>query len=280
MLHRFPNANHLVMAEADVATVADHFISEVISAPNSDPRLRRDFRGPGLGNPDANEDFRGLGAGVRARAGDDTTAFVDMATGDEVSFAELARRIDAIAADLVRRGLEPGDRVAMVTPPGIDLVAAVYGVWRAGGVTVVADRGLGLRGARRGDQGCASDLGDRASTGTARGADAPVGAALDRGRHRGVRAAPRHPPEVHRCRPNRQRTMWRRSCSPPAPPGRRRGWCTATGSSRRSATRSPVPTASPPTTVSSPRSRRSRCTARRSASRRAYRRATSPSRPS
>jgi len=82
---------------------------------------------------------------VGARAGDDTTAFVDMATGDEVSFAELARRIDAIAADLVRRGLEPGDRVAMVTPPGIDLVAAVYGVWRAGGVTVVADRGLGLR---------------------------------------------------------------------------------------------------------------------------------------
>ena len=34
----------------------------------------------------------------------------------------------------------------MLTPPGVDLVAAVYGVWRAGGVTVVADRGLGLRG--------------------------------------------------------------------------------------------------------------------------------------
>jgi acyl-CoA synthetase (AMP-forming)/AMP-acid ligase II len=33
----------------------------------------------------------------------------------------------------------------MLTPPGVDLVAAVYGVWRAGGVTVVADRGLGLR---------------------------------------------------------------------------------------------------------------------------------------
>ena len=33
----------------------------------------------------------------------------------------------------------------MLTPPGIDLVTAVYGVWRAGGVTVIADRGLGLR---------------------------------------------------------------------------------------------------------------------------------------
>ncbi len=34
----------------------------------------------------------------------------------------------------------------MLTPPGIELIVAVYGVWRAGGVTVIADRGLGLRG--------------------------------------------------------------------------------------------------------------------------------------
>jgi acyl-coenzyme A synthetase/AMP-(fatty) acid ligase len=31
----------------------------------------------------------------------------------------------------------------------VDLVAAVYGVWRAGGVTVIADRGLGLQGLGR-----------------------------------------------------------------------------------------------------------------------------------
>jgi acyl-coenzyme A synthetase/AMP-(fatty) acid ligase len=37
----------------------------------------------------------------------------------------------------------------MLTPPGVDLVAAVYGVWRAGGVAVVADRGLGLAGLGR-----------------------------------------------------------------------------------------------------------------------------------
>ena len=36
----------------------------------------------------------------------------------------------------------------MITPPGVELIAAVYAVWRAGGVTVVADRGLGLRGLR------------------------------------------------------------------------------------------------------------------------------------
>ncbi len=54
-----------------------------------------------------------------------------------------------LPANCIRRGLQPGDHVAMLTPPGIDLVAAVYGVWRAGGVTVIADRGLGLGGLGR-----------------------------------------------------------------------------------------------------------------------------------
>ena len=87
------------------------------------------------------------------RRDDRRVGFADMATGDELRFDELAMRIESIAADLHRRGLQPGDRVAMLTPPGVDLVAAVYGVWRAGGVTVVADRGLGLRGLGRAVRG-------------------------------------------------------------------------------------------------------------------------------
>src|SRR3712207_9441832 len=42
-----------------------------------------------------------------------------------------------------------GDRVAMLVPPSADLTAAVYAVWRAGGVVVVADQGLGFRGMGR-----------------------------------------------------------------------------------------------------------------------------------
>jgi len=44
------------------------------------------------------------------------------------------------------RGVQPGDRIAVLIPPGIDLIAVVYACWRIGAVTVVADRGLGLRG--------------------------------------------------------------------------------------------------------------------------------------
>ena len=86
---------------------------------------------------------------ILSRRDDQREAFVDLATGDSITFAELAQRVEGVAAELIRRGMQRGDRVAMLTPPGVDLVAAVYGVWRAGGVTVIADRGLGLQGLGR-----------------------------------------------------------------------------------------------------------------------------------
>ncbi len=148
-IQRFPNANHLVMAEADVAAVADTWLDDLFHG-----RLHT-VTPPGENVPEARvEPASGaavapLWAAIDARRNDATTAFVDLASDESVTFAQLACRVDAVASELLRRGLEPGDHVAMLTPPGIDLVAAVYGVWRAGGVTVVADRGLGLAGLGR-----------------------------------------------------------------------------------------------------------------------------------
>ncbi len=149
--HRFAGANHLVMAEADVADVATTWLSELFEG-----RLARPSAGASTDDTDEPAaassvagDLRPLWASIDERRDDPTEAFVDEATGDAVSFAELARRVDAVAGELRRRGLQPGDHVAMLTPPGVDLVSAVYGVWRAGGVTIIADRGLGLRGLGR-----------------------------------------------------------------------------------------------------------------------------------
>ncbi len=99
VLHRFADANHLVMTETgtgetSVAAVAERFIASVIaprrrSRPDS-PRLRRDFGDPVLRNRDANVEFRALSAGVVERRDDRSIAFVDMATGDELRFDELA----------------------------------------------------------------------------------------------------------------------------------------------------------------------------------------------
>ncbi len=54
-------------------------------------------------------------------------------------------------------GMAKGARVALLVPPSIDLTVALYAVWRAGGVIVVADRGLGLRGMGRALRGARLD---------------------------------------------------------------------------------------------------------------------------
>lgn len=134
-LHRFPKANHLVMAEADVAGLVGPWLADLADSRETVPAATSDVpnRTP-------------LWAALDDRRDDTSVAFVDMATRLQLTWNELAERIDHVAAELHRRGVQRGDRVAMLVPPGLDLIAAVYGVWRAGGVTVIADRGLGLAG--------------------------------------------------------------------------------------------------------------------------------------
>ena len=75
-----------------------------------------------------------------------TLAVSDAASDATITDAAFAGRVAAFARGLRARGVAPGHRVAVLVPPGIDLIAVVYACWRIGAVTVVADRGLGLRG--------------------------------------------------------------------------------------------------------------------------------------
>lgn len=52
------------------------------------------------------------------------------------SFAELDAMADAVAARLIGQGLKPGERAAIYAQKSIAMVAALFGVWRAGGVAV------------------------------------------------------------------------------------------------------------------------------------------------
>jgi acyl-CoA synthetase (AMP-forming)/AMP-acid ligase II len=56
--------------------------------------------------------------------------------GVEYSFRDVAARAAAVAAGLMRRGVRPGDRIAVGLPNSPDLVAAVLGVIEAGAVLV------------------------------------------------------------------------------------------------------------------------------------------------
>ncbi|SOC53882.1 Acyl-CoA synthetase (AMP-forming)/AMP-acid ligase II [Ornithinimicrobium cerasi] len=64
--------------------------------------------------------------------------------GRSVTFGELAALVEDVARGLAQRGVGPGDRVAVMVPPGVELTTLVYALWRLGAVVVVADAGLGL----------------------------------------------------------------------------------------------------------------------------------------
>ncbi len=70
------------------------------------------------------------------RDDDATTTVAIYTTTTEVTRAELRARAEALTALLRDRGLRPGQAVGVMLPNGPDIVAALFGVWFAGGVYV------------------------------------------------------------------------------------------------------------------------------------------------
>jgi acyl-CoA synthetase (AMP-forming)/AMP-acid ligase II len=75
-------------------------------------------------------------ADVLAPRDDDATTIAVYTTTDEVTRAELRARAEALTALLRERGLRPGQAVGVMLPNGPDIVAALFGIWFAGGVYV------------------------------------------------------------------------------------------------------------------------------------------------
>ncbi|MFM7212905.1 MAG: alpha/beta fold hydrolase, partial [Actinomycetota bacterium] len=127
-VHRYEKARHLVTEDApacipDIIEWIGH-LAEPTRTTTSPP------------SPIDSMDARLMG-----RATDTSVAIADMRSGLRVNWSVLAARTSEIAEGLRDLGVAPGDRVAMLVPPGPDLVAAVYATWRIGAVVVVADSG-------------------------------------------------------------------------------------------------------------------------------------------
>jgi acyl-coenzyme A synthetase/AMP-(fatty) acid ligase/pimeloyl-ACP methyl ester carboxylesterase len=131
-VQRFAKASHLVME--DEPSYADTIWRWVTRPPT--PRAA------------AVQERPQLWAALDDRSGDDGPAIVEVG-GRTVSWRVFDRRVGDVAAGLVAHGVRPGDRVGLLVPPSADLALAVYAVWRAGAVIVVADKGLGVRGMGR-----------------------------------------------------------------------------------------------------------------------------------
>ena len=130
-LHRIAQAGHLAVLETSIATFVEDAMQDTVTQ-NSPPLS--------LGEP---EPLWGrLEEAERARE----LAVHDASAQESVTFGEFSARVATYAQELHRQGVQRGQRVAVLVPPSIDLIAVVYAAWRIGAVTVIADRGLGLRG--------------------------------------------------------------------------------------------------------------------------------------
>ncbi len=126
-VHRFGGASHFVSEDADVVTPIFDWLDS-----------NRASRTDGL--------VDGAVVEVSAEPAAERPAVVEMGGGKTVTFGDLRDRVDQTAVGLLKAGVEPGDRVALMIPPGVDLSVALYGCWRMGAVAVLVDAGLGPKG--------------------------------------------------------------------------------------------------------------------------------------
>lgn len=143
-VHRYEGARHLVIEDAPSA-VGDLW---TWMAGLHEPRA--------AAGSDAEAVPVDLGAQLRRRATDHSLALVTLGergASREVSWAQLSTVVERMARGLSLRGVAPGDRIAVLIPPGPDLIAVVYACWRIGASVVITDAGLGVRGMRRAIRG-------------------------------------------------------------------------------------------------------------------------------
>ncbi len=136
-VHRFIGASHMLAEDVDIAPVVYTWIDQLGATL------------PVVGDVITREP---LWAGITRRSDDRVAAVVDMGPDGArryVTFAELAEGVSDFASGLTAIGVAPGDRIALLVPPGIDLALCLYGAWRAGAVVVLVDAGLGARGIGR-----------------------------------------------------------------------------------------------------------------------------------
>jgi len=164
-VHRFADAGHLVALDEPIGALVTQWLdtrladgsvihSETCIAAGSggtSDETANQHRDPGSRIADVETTFSPITTALMERASDPSCAY--QGPDGARSWSALNTAADRIASALKNRGVLPGDRIAMLVPPGVELLEATYGAWRAGAVVVIADSALGASGLRNAFRG-------------------------------------------------------------------------------------------------------------------------------
>jgi len=64
---------------------------------------------------------------------------------DEISFGDLEAKTNRLARGFSASGVNKGDRIALMVPPGIEFVAIVFALFKCGAVVILIDPGMGRK---------------------------------------------------------------------------------------------------------------------------------------
>ncbi len=139
-LHRIADAGHLAVLETSIASFIEQAVADVTNVGND------------ISNTESANEIppsESLWSRIGVAGNPHSLAVSDAAANESMSDSEFASRVATFAQALHSQGVAKGDRVAVLVPPSINLIAVVYACWRIGAITVIADGGLGLRGLGR-----------------------------------------------------------------------------------------------------------------------------------
>jgi olefin beta-lactone synthetase len=63
-----------------------------------------------------------------------------------LTFLQLEKQTDMLAAGLIQAGICRGDRIALMVKPGVDFFAITFALFKVGAIPVVVDPGMGING--------------------------------------------------------------------------------------------------------------------------------------
>ena len=133
-LHRIADSGHLTVLEVSVAPFVEAAVKE------SQEKTQLQFL------QSEQSDDSTLWSQIDHWVNTDDIAITDAAANVSITRPDFAARVATYAEALHHRGVLRGERIAVLVPPSVDLIAVVYACWRIGAVAVIADRGLGLKG--------------------------------------------------------------------------------------------------------------------------------------
>lgn len=144
-VHRFPDAGHLVALDEPIGPIVGRWLDSRLSADTpADPPT--DPAAGGSSQSDPATQFAPITTAIGVRRHETSAAYIG--PDGTRSWQQLHDNAVRIAHRLVAAGVCRGDRIAMLLPPGAELLEAAFGVWLSGAVIVVADSALGPSGLR------------------------------------------------------------------------------------------------------------------------------------